>query len=53
MNFQTATILVALIVFSGSAPHLDAQDVRLLEGPTVLHANIRDQWGGQTYGYLL
>lgn len=53
MNFQTATILVALIVFSGSAPHLDAQDVRLLDGPTVLHANIRDQWGGQTYGYLL
>ena len=40
-------------MFSGRAAHLDAQDVRLLDGPTVLHANISDQWGGQTYGYLL
>ncbi len=26
---------------------------RVIEGPTVLHANTRDQWGGHTFGYLL
>lgn len=30
-----------------------AQDVRVTEGPTVLHANITGQWGGHTFCYLL
>jgi hypothetical protein len=27
--------------------------MRVIDGPTVLHASIRDQWGGHTFGYLL
>ena len=40
------------VVCSVTTPILAAR-VRVAEGPTVLHASLRQQWGGHTFGYLV
>ncbi len=49
----TTLAIVTVLLFSGATVNVYAQAVRVVEGPTILHAGIADQWGGHTFCYLL
>ena len=54
LNMSTiATTVFVVALFSKAAASGDTQFVRVVEGPTVLHASIAGQWGGHTFCYLL
>ncbi len=46
-------IMITILLSSGVASGAYARSLRVMEGPTVLHAKIADQWGGHTFCYLL
>ena len=52
-TFTTIFAIVVVLLSAGVINNAHAQNVRVTEGPTVLHANIAGQWGGHTFCYLL
>jgi len=45
--------IAAIMPFSRAVANTNPPFVRVIEGPTVLHASIAGQWGGHTFCYLL
>ena len=46
-------VLVTLWALDATSQVDDGQNVRIVEGPILLHANLDQQWGGHTFAYLL